>query len=89
MGDEHGMIAHPSMIDVLKAAADRPANHRYPESDGLPELRQAIARYPDADLAAGRNQVRRGAKKTLPLLQGPVKETPRSGRWTRFKLRLG
>ncbi len=33
------------LLDVLKAAADRPANHRYPESDGLPELRQAIARW--------------------------------------------
>ena len=27
----------------LHAAADDPANHRYPESDGLPELRKAIA----------------------------------------------
>jgi LL-diaminopimelate aminotransferase len=27
----------------LHAAADEPANHRYPESDGLPELRRAIA----------------------------------------------
>ena len=35
----------PYLIDVLKQAADRPANHRYPESDGLPELRQAIARW--------------------------------------------
>ncbi len=33
------------LIDVLKAAADKPANHRYPESDGLPEMRQAIARW--------------------------------------------
>jgi LL-diaminopimelate aminotransferase len=31
------------IMDVLHAAADVPANHRYPESDGLPELRQAIA----------------------------------------------
>ncbi len=33
------------LIDVLKQAADKPANHRYPESDGLPEFREAIARW--------------------------------------------
>ncbi len=33
------------LLDVLKQATDKPANHRYPESDGLPELRQAIARW--------------------------------------------
>ncbi|MEX2445789.1 MAG: LL-diaminopimelate aminotransferase [Dehalococcoidia bacterium] len=33
------------LIDVLKQAADSPPNHRYPESDGLPQLRQAIARW--------------------------------------------
>ncbi|MFA7250425.1 MAG: LL-diaminopimelate aminotransferase [Dehalococcoidia bacterium] len=39
-------IPTPSyLIDVLKQSADRPANHRYPESDGLPEFRQAIARW--------------------------------------------
>ena len=31
------------IMDSLHAAADEPANHRYPESDGLPELRQAVA----------------------------------------------
>jgi LL-diaminopimelate aminotransferase len=31
------------IMDSLHAAADDPANHRYPESDGLPECRQAIA----------------------------------------------
>jgi LL-diaminopimelate aminotransferase len=31
------------IMDSLHAAADVTANHRYPESDGLPELRQAIA----------------------------------------------
>ncbi|HWC31308.1 MAG TPA: LL-diaminopimelate aminotransferase, partial [Dehalococcoidia bacterium] len=31
------------IMDSLHAAADVPANHRYPESDGLPELRQSIA----------------------------------------------
>jgi LL-diaminopimelate aminotransferase len=33
----------PHVLDALKAAADEPANHRYPESDGLPELRRAMA----------------------------------------------
>ncbi len=33
------------IIESLKQAADEPANHRYPESDGLPALRQAIARW--------------------------------------------
>jgi LL-diaminopimelate aminotransferase len=35
----------PHLIEVLKQASEAPANHRYPESDGLPELRQAIARW--------------------------------------------
>src|SRR5580765_1710810 len=35
----------PHLIEVLQKAAETPANHRYPESDGLPELRQAIARW--------------------------------------------
>lgn len=33
------------ILDALHEAAGVPANHRYPESDGLPELRQAIARW--------------------------------------------
>jgi LL-diaminopimelate aminotransferase len=33
------------IMKTLHEAADQPANHRYPESDGLPELRQAIARW--------------------------------------------
>ena len=35
----------PHIIDALVEAARDPANHRYPESEGLPELRQAIARW--------------------------------------------
>jgi LL-diaminopimelate aminotransferase len=31
------------IMESLHTAADEPANHRYPESDGLPELRRAIA----------------------------------------------
>ncbi len=39
-------IPTPShIIDRLCQAAQDPANHRYPESDGLPELRQAIAEW--------------------------------------------
>ncbi len=33
------------ILDRLHRAADVPANHRYPETDGLPELRRAIARW--------------------------------------------
>jgi LL-diaminopimelate aminotransferase len=33
------------IIEALTAAARDPANHRYPESEGLPELRQAMARW--------------------------------------------
>ncbi len=39
-------IPTPShIIDKLCQAARDPANHRYPESDGLPELRRAIAEW--------------------------------------------
>jgi LL-diaminopimelate aminotransferase len=33
----------PHIIEKLCQAAKDPANHRYPETDGLPDLRQAIA----------------------------------------------
>ncbi|MGE0542731.1 MAG: LL-diaminopimelate aminotransferase [Dehalococcoidia bacterium] len=35
----------PHVIEALKTHAAEPANHRYPESDGLPELRQAMAAW--------------------------------------------
>ncbi|MER3419093.1 MAG: LL-diaminopimelate aminotransferase, partial [Chloroflexota bacterium] len=35
----------PHVIEALKRAADDPANHRYPETEGLPELRRAMARW--------------------------------------------
>ena len=35
----------PHIIDKLCQAARDPANHRYPESEGLPELRRAIAEW--------------------------------------------
>ena len=33
----------PNIMAALHAAADEPVNHRYPESEGLPELRQSIS----------------------------------------------
>tara|TARA_Y100001970_G_scaffold177878_1_gene216747 strand:+ start:9075 stop:10238 length:1164 start_codon:yes stop_codon:yes gene_type:complete len=33
------------IIDRLVKAANNPVNHRYPESEGLPEFRQAVALY--------------------------------------------
>ncbi|MSQ29947.1 MAG: aminotransferase class I/II-fold pyridoxal phosphate-dependent enzyme [Dehalococcoidia bacterium] len=33
------------LLDVLRNATKDPANHRYPESDGLPQFRQAITRW--------------------------------------------
>ena len=33
------------IIESLKRAAEDPANHRYPETEGLPELREAIAEW--------------------------------------------
>jgi len=39
-------IPTPShVVDALWQAARDPANHRYPETDGLPDLRRAIARW--------------------------------------------
>ncbi len=35
----------PHVIERLCQAAQDPANHRYPETEGLPELRQAIAAW--------------------------------------------
>ncbi|MBI2913532.1 MAG: LL-diaminopimelate aminotransferase [Chloroflexi bacterium] len=35
----------PHVIEALNEAARDPANHRYPETEGLPELREAIARW--------------------------------------------
>lgn len=32
----------PHVIEALKEAAEVPVNHRYPESEGLPELREAM-----------------------------------------------
>ena len=35
----------PPIIDRLLSAAQHPPNHRYPETDGLPEMRRAIAHW--------------------------------------------
>ena len=35
----------PHVIESLREASLDPANHRYPETEGLPELREAIARW--------------------------------------------
>jgi LL-diaminopimelate aminotransferase len=52
------------ILDELHRAADDPANHRYPESEGLPELRQSIS-----DWYQRRFEVRFDPQKeTLPLI---------------------
>ncbi len=43
------------IIAALHRAADDPANHRYPESEGLPQLRQAIAAWYQARFAVSLN----------------------------------
>ena len=39
------MPTPPYIIDALVEAAHDPANHRYPESEGMPELRRAVAAW--------------------------------------------
>ncbi len=39
------MPTPPHILDALKRTADDPSNHRYPETDGLPALREAIAAW--------------------------------------------
>ena len=52
------------ILDSLHRAADDPANHRYPESEGLPELHQAMS-----DWYERRFEVRlQPMKETLPLI---------------------
>jgi len=52
------------IVDALCEAARDPANHRYPETDGLPELRQAIVDWyrKRFDVALDRD------KEVLPLI---------------------
>lgn len=34
-----------NILDTLESAARQPANHKYPDSEGLPEFRQAVANW--------------------------------------------
>lgn len=52
------------ILDSLHRAADDPANHRYPESEGLPELRQSIADWYDRRFEVKFDPF----KETLPLI---------------------
>jgi LL-diaminopimelate aminotransferase len=52
------------IIDRLLAASDVPANHRYPETDGLPELRRAIAYWYENRFGVKLN----ADKEVLPLI---------------------
>ena len=58
-------IPTPShVIDRLVKASYTPANHRYPESDGLPECREAIATWYENRFGVKLD----GATETLPLI---------------------
>jgi LL-diaminopimelate aminotransferase len=52
------------IIERICEAAHDPANHRYPETDGLPELRQGIAEWYERRFGVALNP----AKEVLPLL---------------------
>ena len=51
------------ILGALKTTAADPPNHRYPESDGLPEMRQAIGRW-----YTRRFGVELGDKEIIPLI---------------------
>jgi len=44
LGDPDLPTPDPVLLSLIRGALE-PANHRYPETDGLPELRRAIARW--------------------------------------------
>jgi LL-diaminopimelate aminotransferase len=52
------------ILDSMIEAARDPANHRYPESEGLPELHEAIARWYDRRFGVTLDP----AKEVLPLI---------------------
>ncbi len=54
----------PHIMEKLIEAAKTPANHRYPESDGLPELRRAIAQWYQGRFGAALDP----DKEVLPLI---------------------
>ena len=51
------------ILDELKRTADDPPNHRYPESDGLPALRKAIAAWYQRRFGVGLDD-----KQVVPLI---------------------
>ena len=58
------MPTPPHIIDRLCQAAQDPANHRYPETEGLPELRQAIAGWYNQRFGVSLD----ASKEVLPLI---------------------
>ena len=54
----------PHVIERLVEASRKPANHRYPETDGLPELRRAIAGWYEKRFGVGLDP----DKEVLPLI---------------------
>jgi LL-diaminopimelate aminotransferase len=54
----------PNVIEALKRGADNPANHRYPETDGLPELRRTFAEWYERRFGVSLDP----DKQTLPLI---------------------
>jgi LL-diaminopimelate aminotransferase len=44
-GGNPDLPPHPKIVEALKKAADIPENHRHPMYQGIPELRQAVARW--------------------------------------------
>src|SRR6266567_995985 len=53
-----------NVLEALKDAADVPANHRYPETDGLPELRKSFAEWYERRFGVHLDP----DKQTLPLI---------------------
>ncbi len=53
-----------NILDELHRASDDPSNHRYPESEGLPELGKAIADWYDRRFEVKFTPM----KETLPLI---------------------
>ena len=53
------------IVDKLVEASSNPANHRYPETDGLPELRKAIASWYQSRFGVGHLD---SDKEVLPLI---------------------
>ena len=45
IGDPDTPATFPHIVQALREAADRPANHRYPDYEGLPAFRAAAAGY--------------------------------------------